>query len=180
MTRISKTVAEQVAKEVTQPLYNAKAEAKDALIKVAKKMIWSRVPTTVKNTFKKFPAYIETNSGFYMRGVGISKYEIYVSVKEPVPSTDDYVELTNDEAKLIRKVYDEYKAFDKKIEDEERKIKNAIIVFGTVKRLQENLPQLIPFIEKHLVTNTAIAINVSDVKKSIITLTKDLPKAATA
>lgn len=173
MSRISILAAQEAAQKITLPLQVEIDTLKEKVSEIVTGFVKDQIPACILHGFKEHPEYLYRANGFYLTGVGYDRYN--VSLEENVPNkNNNYFKVSKEQSKILFPLTNK---IEKLIEERKLKIKQikaTILTLGSHKRVSEELPQIIPFLNMPVpVANTGLMIAVQPVRDMIAQLCKD-------
>lgn len=184
MSRITKAIAEAVAKEMVAPLREKlKIFEKENIIDTFSNWyVANRIPKRVWEIHldsKINSEFINTKREFSLKGFGFDFERIILEESLPVPTESYYYSLTFSE-KESKFANDLFKSFSQKIKKEEKikkleaDIKATLLRLGTFKKVELEFPQAVEFINKAKgeTTPSEIAIPVKTILSELENLKK--------
>ena len=165
MANLTKTQAEEIAVAMTakeRVKFNAlQAQVREAVAEA----YLNHLPDEVVVLFRSRPQYVNTTGSLRIDGNGFNNE--YYRLFRTVPQGESNLFLPKPgEAKILREAIDRVATEEAKLKELKRDIYNALITLKTVKRISEQLPEAIPFL--NIKTSTAITLNLSDLRKRLI------------
>lgn len=159
--RITKQIASDVA---TKMLAEKKKEVEALDLEIGSKvqqMLVAKIPAEVHSTFAKYPEYFDSRRDYTLNGEGLSW--LHVNTPDTLPCTGSTFTLTPEQAKEIVKLAneraDKHEAWKKAI----MQVKVLLYNLRTYANVTKSFPEALPFLPAG--QNTAVALNVEDVRK---------------
>lgn len=168
--RISKEKATAMATELTKPLADKVAKAKEELRVKVLALAEARIPKEVMQCFMEHPDYFTTHSRVYLTGEGVTR-QSSVQLGKSLPGYGNNVTISGAQSKAVVKLIDALSNAEIKYEQTNQKIINTLLTLGSYARIKEQLPE----VEKYLpaaAKNTAVMLPLKDIRKEIIALAK--------
>lgn len=156
--RIGKEKAREAAEKIVAPLTK---KIKDFEKQMGIELLAEyekRIPAEVKKCFAKNPTFFKTEYSVYVgrfKGIGI-----YASFGKAVPELNVF----KVESIVAAQYINELETLTEDRDKAQRQIESTIITLGTIKRVSDEFPEAVPFIDIP-VPNTEIAINITPVRK---------------
>lgn len=167
MSRITKTIASEIALKLTQAkrieLEKLNLELTNFYYEFAKK----QVPTDIFNFYTKNRRYFKTTNKIRFIGNGFNYETVYFN--PCLPNADDYymsIEPSKeiaDEILLKQKTIKTKKVF---LENLETEIENTLLSISSYKRCENEFPEAFKLLPTK--TNNQLIVNVSDIRKKLI------------
>lgn len=142
--RISRHIATITADKVIEPIQKQRNELAKDIEKNATAMMWNYVPMPVKVAFEKCPGFIATQSSVLFSGKGLKRQRFYFT--NDVPTETDEIELPHDDALVLASLISRREDLNKKYDNMRRDIIATLIGCGTYKRVQEQFPEIYPYL----------------------------------
>lgn len=162
--KITKQIAAEVANKVTA---NLRAEYEKICNEIDSRLVTivkNGVPEEVAQVYRKYPAYILTNSSAAVSGVGVPRRWVYLD--DEIPYTDE-ITLSREQSKEIADMVRKADKLNDRIRDTRAKVRATLLALGTAKKVQEQLPELVQFLPEQAVTSTALMIPVKEVRSDL-------------
>lgn len=167
MSRITKTMAEEISKAMTEKKQQKIQTLREELYTAVRALHDSTIPLEVKEFSKKHPDYIKFSN--YI-SLGYEFSYLKVSTETPVicdsSNSKGVIDPHNLGLKpLIKKlhtIYDKEKSLSKLQSD----IKEALISLRTVAKVRSEFPEAAKHIPEKKIT-TALAVNLTDIKNRL-------------
>lgn len=165
MSRITKAIAEDVAKQLVQDKENEIQQLKNNLSHYVTKLHIDRIPDAVMKAFKTNGSYVNNQASIYICGAGFDRW-FQVTLEKSLPYNGDHLEVSSEQG-------DQIKAAKNLIDDkteEKRKLRQSIEValfnLRTYNNVEKEFPEAFKFLPKASV-NTALAININDIRNQL-------------
>lgn len=146
MSKISKTLAENIVNKVIEKLQKKEDEYTNEFVTKAVEYYMLRVPKEIVELMSNDSCrnYIKKTTSFYINGMGFNNR--YISIKTAVPDTNNNLSPTAAEAKVLQKLYDKLEDAKEKRKQTGIELTATLLGLGTTKRVAEQLPDLIPYL----------------------------------
>lgn len=171
--KITKANAHEAAKKIAQPIIVEQNKKELQLREAVTKIMKSRIPKAVLDTYEKHKSYFKTDSSVCLDGNGFQWRRVVLT--ETVPDDLYKYTPTEKETPVLMKLHNEIESLKEKHEQTVRDIETSILSCSTYKRLADEFPEAIPFLPE-VNTCTTIAINIQPVRNTV----KQLAKKAVA
>jgi hypothetical protein len=164
MANLTKYKADEIATAMT-----AKEREKfNALSKQVREQVvatyLTHLPDEIVTIYHSKPQYLNTTGSLRIDGNGFNNE--YFRLFKSVPQGENSLFMPKPaEAKVLRKSIDLLESKEIELKELKRDIYNALITLKTVKRISEQLPEAIPFL--NLETQTAVTLNLTDLRKRL-------------
>jgi len=163
MSIITKSMAAEVAKKLTEKKANTLAAAKIELQKVFTEMYEQKINPEVLKLYTKYPSYFNSRTDFQVSGNGLN-YEWFETLKAMPCINAQFKPDGNQAAELIR-----LKGVRDDIGTELRKLRyeleTVLWSLRSYKKIAEFLPEAAPFLPAKI--TTALVVNVSDLRQRL-------------
>lgn len=165
MSRITKEVAEQVAKNLIEPKVQEKAKLSQLLTNHLRDYYLTTIPEDVLIEFHKNKDYFSTCYSIRIQGEGVSDAYTYYSIGEELPTSNkkDRIQLPPKTAEKAVKLIDSIRDKKTEIEKLSREIQIALYNLRTYKNVETEFPEAFKYLPEAKV-NTALAINIKDIR----------------
>lgn len=134
--------------------YDQQEKLNNEIQSLATAAVLKDMDKSLMKAFKAFPTYFKSRKSISFFGKGFTG--IGICINEPIPTTNDwdsprfsFDDKTNDMLFGKCKKLDAYKEETKKLRNE---LESTLFTLGTFKRIQEALPEALPFLPKSSVT----------------------------
>jgi hypothetical protein len=164
MSRITKTIAEQVAKKLTEKKSNEIKELRLQLKQKATEIKLANTPVVIMDLFKEYPDFFNEKSGEYINGPGLNRYSSF-SYTEEMPGINEGLQITAEEAEQIIEIDDKIKDLTAAINKVRTDIEVALLSLRTYNNIEKEFPEAFAHLPER--TSMALAINLADVRKQI-------------
>jgi len=163
MSIITKSMAAEVAKKLTEKKAENLTAAKKELQKVFTEMYEQGANSEILKLYTKYPSYFNSRTEFQVSGNGMS-YEWFETTKALPCYNAQFKPDENQAAELIR-----LKGVKEAREVELRKLRyeleTVLWSLRSYKKIAEFLPEAAPFLPEKI--TTALAVNVSDLRQRL-------------
>jgi len=163
--RITKTIAEQVAKQMVLEKKKALQEKKDSLKNLCTEIYKRQIPKDVLILWDKKSTWLRSTNSVRLNGNGF-KYD-YQDIEE-MPRThnrEPFLDFQENEAELVLNARNEIQKIISEINSLKSEIEQALLSLLTFKRVSDNFPEAIPFLPKF--ENSAIVLDLSNLINKI-------------
>lgn len=145
MSRLTKSMAEDVAKDMTQKIKNDIAAKEDQKAEIVKEVYLKTVPQKVKDFFAEFPKWTSTHSYIRFEGVGV-KYEcMHLGVQ--LPMYDNTTILLDEEtSNKIEAINREISDLKKKHQRLYKNTLEILLNLKTYKKITEQFPIAVDYL----------------------------------
>jgi hypothetical protein len=166
MSRITKQIAEEVAKKLVAKKRETLKLWKQVFSEKITKICHEKVPFEVLVVFEKHPKYFKTTNRF--RPVGNGWNSQYLDLNTYLPNSNyDYFsfEMEVKTSNALLKEYNKNKDEQKQIDELQRDLVNTLLNLKTYKSVTENFPEAVEHLPK--IVNNTVALNLSDIRNRI-------------
>lgn len=168
MGKISQEEARKMSLKIVEPI-NKKIQEVDKEIKELLTGYYQEaIPQEVMKMWKKHSNYMKSVSGVYPKGQGITGNNSQPI--EGLPSTSNYTsafELSKEQASSYLKLKDKRDELKGKYEQTFKEIEATILTLGTHKRVEEQLPEAVPFFSQAPKQNNQLMIQLAPVREKV-------------
>jgi len=163
--RITKSIAEYVAKQMVSEKKRLLQEKKDVLKSTCTEMYKRQIPKEVLSLWKNTPVWLKTTYSVRLNGDGFS-YECQDIEELPRPNNrEPFLAFENNEAETILSARNEIQKMNTEINSLKSEIEQALLSLVTFKRVSENFPEAVPFLPK--IQNTSLVVDLSNLRNKI-------------
>lgn len=146
--RITKTMAEAAAKEMTEPHFKKYKEEYAKLSATIKEMYLQTVPAEILSAFKDFKSYVNCRHEVYVEGYSLNRESINT---DGVPSRD-YMSPTvsvesKEQALEIAKSFQNIESLRKDARSKRDEIEKVLFALRTLKNVEAQFPEAVPFLK---------------------------------
>jgi hypothetical protein len=171
MTRISKTAAHEVAIALTKNQRIDLVEQEKRLSHVVTSLVLDRIPKEVHDFYEKFPQYVKTTGGAYLKGLGWGGD--FLTLEGSVPNIGHNHNFvlnfeTNQHEKAangLRKLYNNLQQSKKDLTALRCDIENTLYALKTLKAISEHFPEALPYLSK--TPNTSLIIDTTALRQRL-------------
>jgi len=163
--RITKQIADDVAKKLTEKKSKELEELKSKLSDLVKKEYDKKIPTEVIELAKLYPSYFDFNRYVRLNGNGWSYKNIELKGTVISQNGSSHLEPDNKASLAIKSISDKVDDMNANISRLKTDVSNAIYNLRTYAKVSENFPEAISFLPKQ--QNTALQLNISDIKQRL-------------
>lgn len=142
--RISRHIATITADKVIEPIQKQRDENAAAISAKATAIAWGYVPSIIQEAVGKQPGFIRLEDSILFCGKGLKRQRFWFT--EATPVSQNEIELPHDDAAALAKLLDKRDDLNKKYDDMRRDIIATLIGCGTYKRVQEQFPEIYPYL----------------------------------
>lgn len=147
MSRITISLAEDMAKEMTSELAKEIKDLKSTLGSEVEEHLLKGIPKDVLSCYKKHPDYIETTSYVYLRGQGLNHDSVNLNNSIPVAGRTTF-DLPKEISLSVSKQLEVIKSKEAEKTRLYKEVKNVLIDLKTFKRVREEFPEAAKFLPK--------------------------------
>ena len=163
MSIITKTMAAEVAKKLTEKKAESSAAAKTELQRAFTEMYEQKVNPEILKLYAKHPSYFNRRTDFQVSGNGLS-YEWFETTKE-MPCANAQFKPDADQAEELIKLKGVKDARDSELRKLRYELETVLWSLRSYKKIAEFLPEAVPFLPQKI--TTALAVNVSDLRQRL-------------
>ena len=153
--RITKTMANEAVGKMKKVVYGAKIEeARAALNKHGEELVKKYIPAPVIACVNEYSDYFGSNHGASISTVvtkpsGYTTNKTYIAIKLSfnIPNHSAYINVQLDEYEELKVLLDKVDAVVNEANAFERKMFDALIALKTYKRIKEELPEALEYID---------------------------------
>ena len=169
--RISKEMASRIAACALENRKNEINELEEKLSQEATSIVEREVPQIIIEAYKSYPDYIKSTKSTTLHGEGLPIDYGAIVLTKLLPGQNGYGNSSSFfiQPEEYKKINASRKNINKKreqLKDDKRTLEDVIFDLKTIKRVSENVPELIPFLPSE---NTALATipNVDGIRKML-------------
>jgi hypothetical protein len=171
MSRITKQIAENTAKAMTEVKAKEAAALKLKFQQAVANIAWDRVPQQIQNiyasTIDHHKNYIVTRREFQLIGYGFDYKWVYIPESIPFKDCENVLKLSKEEGELLWDLEKSYKKAEKVVNELKLEIQVTLCdTLRTYKKVQEHFPEAFEYLPK-LSTSTALSINLDALRQKI-------------
>lgn len=166
MSRITKQIAEEVAKKLVAPKKEKlKARNKEFSMNITE-LCLSRIPAEILDCYYENRSYFNTTHYFRPTGNGWQMQHLDLSEELPSPNGNSFsFEMDVKTSNALLKEFNRNKDQKEQIEELQRDLENILFNLRTYKAVTENFPEAAEHLPK--IVNNSIALNLSDIRNRI-------------
>ncbi|HYH13984.1 MAG TPA: hypothetical protein VD794_02120 [Flavisolibacter sp.] len=164
MSRITKTIAEQVAIKLTEKKSYHLEVLKAQLEDLATNIKIGYIPTDVLKAYRKNSKYFKSCTSEYFRGPGLGHYESF-RYNQSLPHTSEGVKVNELEAQSLIQQRDKIEDLQNTINKIKLDVENALLALRTYNNVEKEFPEAFEHLPSR--TTTALSININDVRKQL-------------
>lgn len=164
--KISKQLAEDLAKMLTLKKDKAIEKAKKGLTDFAEKIYLKSIPKEVMAMFEKYPSYIKKTNYLYISGKGLNHESVYLSKSFPSKESVAF-QPTEKECDNFRRLIDNSENLRNKKRELINQTEAALITLSTSKRVSEQFPELMDYLNKLDNGKLTPVANIEELKKEL-------------
>ncbi len=164
MSIITKAIASEVAVKLTAKKQDEIKKLDLKLKEQFEAVYLKSLPKDVVSAFENAPNYFNTSNSVQVSGNGFNWQSLGFTKKMPVLRNCSY-QLSDKEATLFLKKYNEIEYKKSKCRDLIYEIENALVSLRSYKKISETFPEAIPFLPEKI--TTALAVNISDIQDKL-------------
>lgn len=166
MSRITKKIAEDVARKLVAPKKEKLEQRKQEFEKNITEICWNKVPIEISTEFLRHPEFFRTTSTFKPSGNGWNFQTLHLSENLPNKYGNSFCfEMDVKTSNALLKEYNRNKDQKEEIEELQRDLENILFNLRTYKAVTENFPEAAEHLPK--IVNNSIALNLSDIRNRI-------------
>lgn len=169
MGKISQANANSAATKVVEPINKKIQKVNKEIKEFVTECQRLTVPLEMMKMWKKFPAYINSGTNVYVKGICITnKYNFEYIDNSPrnLTCTPD-LNLTKEQAAKYVKLIDQRDELTEKLKNTHREIEQTILTLGTVKRVVEAIPELADYFPESVKQTMMLAIQLDPIREKI-------------
>jgi len=169
MSRITKAIAEDVAKQLVATKVNELTAIKTKLAETVADLYHNSIPKEVTSLFKKHPKYLHTTTTVNVTGAGINggmHLDFSIALPSKVGGWNTYLNLPDDAVSEIVEMANDIESKASAIRRLRRDIETAIFSLRTYANVEKEFPEAFALLPVSKV-NTALAININSIRKEI-------------
>lgn len=163
--RITKQLANDIAKKLTSKNLQEITDAKTKLKSKSKEFAIKKIPTEVMEMFAKYPKVFEATRS--IRFTNVDLHFKWWSIEGDIPDFfENYTPISDADAKTLKKLNDNIRQLENENKDLFRQIEIALIGLKTFKNVERDFPEA----AKHLptpATSTALTVNLDSIRKKL-------------
>ena len=164
MSRITKTIAQEVAKQLVLPKRTELEERKIQLRKEVTQIVIQRLPTQVFETFEKHPGYFSTTQRFQFIGEAINFS--YLQADQDLPYDSIRIEVGPEIGRYLNEEKEYINKTGKDLEELELNIESTLMGLRTYNKTQQQFPEAFALLPKPG-TSEALMINVDMIRNKL-------------
>lgn len=152
--RISKDSSRLVASQMLKARYDQQEKLLKELSSLTTSIVLKDMDKGLLKTFKSYPKYFRTRQSVEIFGKGFTGISIPLESKIPTASEWGSDRISFDD-KTNEWLFDKYKkltSYKNETENLRKELENTLFTLGTFKKIQEALPEAVPFLPKSSVT----------------------------
>jgi hypothetical protein len=167
MSRITKEIATQVARDLTTKKREELKVLDTKFRSELKRMYVEDVPNEIKEISVKHRKYFDFRSRISLNGVNGFGYESYSIDGEVIVPTSGayYTNISSDNAKILKKLENEFQDKKKELNELIKDLEILLYSLRTYSKVSEQFPEAIPFLPFR--TTSALAINIQDLRNKL-------------
>jgi len=163
MSRITKEIAYQVAKKLTEE----KQKEIDLLNKSMGELVYSvvlkTIPEEVITCYNKHKTYFDTNSSVRFNGNGFNFQ--YFNMPKSLPLPDRMISPNDEDSKGILAQFNNIQNKDKELKLLRKEIEVALFNLRTYNQVEKEFPEAFPHLPKP--PNTALIVNIKSIREKL-------------
>jgi hypothetical protein len=167
MSRITKTIAENVAEKMVATRIEAAKLKENIFLELLYDKVKYEIPKDVLSFYEKHQNYFKNGSEVRVSGNGFD-YQ-YFCLDKKLPRKDNYGRIeyfpSQKDAKELLSYMDAYQLVYKEAKELRKEIEVTLFNLRTYKSVQENFPEASEYLPK--IQTTALALNISDLRNKI-------------
>jgi len=163
MSRITKEIAEQVAKKMTEDKENEIIKINKQLTNTVTDFVLKTIPEEVIEFNEKFKGYIDMRSNVRLIGNGWNYENLSLSKSIPLKKQDFIPNVKQSD--ILKKLKEEVSDKEKHLQQLRRKIGIALYSLRTYSKVAIEFPEAVPFLPKK--QETSLAININDIRAEL-------------
>lgn len=166
MSRITKTIAEDVARQLTAKKSEEVDKLKNDLKLLNTQIYVSKLPSSVMDMFEDYPEYFNKSSSESVTGPGLNKWHRVEFTRSLPRSNNNSINLDAKEAQKIIKLEDKIEDKGKAYKELFEKIEIALINLRTYANVQREFPEAFKLLPASNI-GMKLAVNVADIRKQL-------------
>jgi hypothetical protein len=164
MSRITKQIAEAVAKALLEQKSNELKELNILLTQQVRSFYIKSIPQGVLDLYAGSPKWFKEVSSIRLTGVGISDMYHYYSIGDSLPNPANIIFNLNDkQAEIVASLDSQISDKKKKINELKANIEVALYNLRTYKNVEKEFPEAFKLLPE-IAYNTSLAINIKDIR----------------
>lgn len=163
MSRITKSIAENVATKLTDKQAREIKELKEGLILKFTEIYLNQLPEHVKSAFGDHPDYFKQRISVNLNGNGFNWDCFYFT--QQLPCTGSTFEPSAKDASILVKISNNIEAMEKEFKQLKLEIETLVFGLRTYAKVKSEFPEAAPFLPE--TTSTALMVNISDLRKKL-------------
>ena len=163
MSRITKTIAENVAIKLLEKKYAKIEEIKEGLKVKFTEIYKKQLPKEVLELFYKKQGFFYQRTNFVLDGNGHSHNIIYTT--EPLPYLSGAVSLDVEDSKIILDIMNNISNLESEYNKLKLEIETTLLNLRTYSKISSEFPEATPFLPN--TTSTALSVNISDLRNKL-------------
>lgn len=167
MSRITKTLASQVAAKLAAPIWNRAENLEKDLMALITPLYEATLPKDILNTFKKYPKYFNVSGHIRISGPGLGAWNSFELSKALPKKESSYNTLTVDQ-EVANKIVDldnKITTTKKEYREHKQEIETAVFGLRTYGKVQLEFPEA--FVLLPPITSTALTVNLKSIRCKI-------------
>lgn len=176
---LSKSVIEEIAKQICAPILEKKEAAKikleDTFYKIYLKRVskdkeWQALVNFYATLSGERKEWIDTRTCLSVTANGLNWQNIYAPDGSIFVIKNYYFDTTSEEAAKLKPIFDTIENLQEEYDKTRRELKNAFGALKTDKKIIEAFPEVVAFIPKENNTCVALVQDIAGLRKKIKTL----------
>lgn len=168
MSRVTKTVAREMAEKLAKPHYDRMKELSKRRSDGVRAVYTAGIPKAIIDASRHFPEWINSFSSVYVHGAGLNKsFQVDPMVIGRTTSQGSAsFKADNDQSDAIQKITLEYENAKRDYDDILLEIENALINLRTFKNIEKEFPEAVPHLPTSN-TNTSLMVNIDGLRAKL-------------
>jgi hypothetical protein len=166
MSRITKSIAEEVARQLVKERENEISQLKKNLSHYVTMLHIDRIPENVMKAFKSNGSYINSQQTMYITGAGFDRW-FKVTMEKTLPYNGESLEVNDVDGNAIKDADNLIQDKIRAKEELRQNIEVALFNLRTYNNVEKEFPEAFKLLPKQSV-NTALAINLKDIRSKLI------------
>jgi len=159
MSRITKTIAESVAKQLAEPKNLELKELKEKSIELVTSVIKSTIPSEIMEMYAKYPDFFNTHYNTRINCAGFG-YEYYKF--NTLPDDGDNPKISTQDGNKILSLAHKIEVKEKEYKQLRLEIETALIGLRTYSNVQKEFPEAFKLLPT--ITTTALTVDLKSIR----------------
>lgn len=164
---VSKTIAEEIAKQMVQPMKKHLEEKKNNLKEYATNIVLGQIPVIILKAYQQHKNFFQSYSCVHFHNGNTSlNYCDVVYGKIPAEQTNRTYTCNNEQFDFMAKERKDIEVLKDELDSTEKSIISTLLSLRTIKKVIESFPDAAPYAEPYLEKkNTTLALPINDISK---------------